>query len=122
MLGMNGKAAPGGASKGGIGAMFGGMGDLAAALPEIMKLAPQAQEFMGHWFEFMKRIDVRTETIDNKLTTVIAMLSEDRMTASVHDEVLIHSRNDPRNAPSTETLRTTPIGAPDNANEPPAPG
>lgn len=101
-------------------------------LPELMKMAPQAQEFMSAWLEFMNRIgrkldysEAKLESLDNRTVYIareldvanerlVMIMSETNLTPELHHEAMMMANSDPRNAPSTEWLKTTPIGAIEN--------
>lgn len=88
---------------------------LGKALPEIMKMAPQAQEFMGAWLEFMNRLgrkldysEAKLETLDNRTSYIareidtanerlVMLMSETNLTPELHAEALMMANADPRN-------------------------
>lgn len=87
------------------------------ALPQIMAMAPKAEEFMGAWVKFMNHLgeklkwsESKLETIDNKLTYVvreidqanerlILIMAETNLTPTIHDGVIGMAASDPRNQP-----------------------
>lgn len=48
--------------------------------------------------EKLTKIDERTERTDNKVSLIISMLNENKITAALHDEVITNAAHDPRNA------------------------
>lgn len=93
---------------------------LTKALPEIMKLAPKAEEFMAEWVKFMNHLNASLKFIegtgqstDNKIQYLISavdganekltlILSENNITPSLHADVLLMANADPRNRPDLE--------------------
>lgn len=82
--------------------MFGNLSALTDALPKVLEMIPQAQEFMSEWIKFMhhltgkvNRIDERTETIDSKVSLLLTK-EEPHSAPEIFSDVLAMSRDDPR--------------------------
>lgn len=89
---------------------------LGKALPELVKMAPQAQEFMTAWLQFMDRLgrkldysESKLETLDNRTAYIarevdtanerlVMLMSETNLTPELHHEALMMANSDPRNA------------------------
>lgn len=91
-------------------------------LPELMKMAPQAQEFMTAWLEFMNRMgrkldysEAKLESLDNRTSYIaneldkanerlVLLMSETNLTPELHAEALMMANSDPRNSPDAPPL------------------
>jgi hypothetical protein len=103
---------------------------LSKALPELLKMAPRAEEFFAAWLSFMDRLgrkldysESKLESLDNRTVYIaseldkanerlVLLMAETNLTPELHHDALMMASADPRNRPDLNGVTQHAYDAP----------